>query len=31
MGILSIVVGFLFKITAIPFGATLGWTTAYRW
>nr|GFA41278.1 NADH dehydrogenase subunit 2, mitochondrial [Tanacetum cinerariifolium] len=31
MGILSITVGSLFKITAVPFRASVGWTTAYRW
>jgi NADH-ubiquinone oxidoreductase chain 2 len=31
MGILSIDVGFLFKITVVPFRAAVGWTTAYRW
>lgn len=31
MGILFIAVGFLFKITAVPFRAAVGWTAAYRW
>lgn len=31
MGILSIAVGFLFKITAVPFRAAVGRTAAYRW
>nr|GLL21575.1 NADH-quinone oxidoreductase subunit N [Ipomoea trifida] len=30
MGILFIAVGFLFKITAVPFRAAVGWTAAYR-
>ena len=31
MGILSIVVGSLFKITAIPLWEAVGWTIAYMW
>ncbi|KAG2717303.1 hypothetical protein I3760_03G169100 [Carya illinoinensis] len=31
MGILSIAVGSLFKITAVPFRAAVGRTAAYRW
>ena len=31
MGILSIAVGFLFKITAVPFRAAVGRTAAHRW
>ncbi|KAL7234574.1 hypothetical protein ACSBR1_018071 [Camellia fascicularis] len=31
MGILSIVVGSLFKIIAVPFRAVVGRTAAYRW
>lgn len=31
MGILFIAVGFLFKITAVPFRAAVGRTAAYRW
>lgn len=31
MGILSIAVGFLFKITAVPLRAAVGRTAAYRW
>ncbi|KAL4199043.1 hypothetical protein AMTRI_Chr03g49170 [Amborella trichopoda] len=30
MGILPIDVGFLFKITAVPFRAVVGQTAAYR-
>ncbi|KAJ0770690.1 putative NADH:ubiquinone reductase (H(+)-translocating) [Helianthus annuus] len=31
MGILSIAVGSLFKITAVPFRTAVGRTAAYRW
>lgn len=31
MGILFIAVGFLFKITAVPFRVAVGRTAAYRW
>ncbi|CAL0323461.1 unnamed protein product [Lupinus luteus] len=31
MGILSIAVGSLFKISAVPFRAAVERTTAYRW
>ncbi|KAH1162975.1 hypothetical protein GYH30_001482 [Glycine max] len=31
MGILSIVVGSLFKITTIPFRASIEWMAVYRW
>ncbi|GAY67610.1 hypothetical protein WN944_023859 [Citrus x changshan-huyou] len=31
MGILSIAVGSLFKITAVPFRAAVGRTATYRW
>ncbi|KAD5802520.1 hypothetical protein E3N88_13880 [Mikania micrantha] len=31
MGILSIAIGSLFKITAVPFREAVGRTTAYRW
>lgn len=30
MGILFIAVGFLFKVTAVPFWVATGWMAAYR-